>query len=128
MKRLSGIITIFVMLLSGYIGYVTNYTNTSTASPPVVKYYPEPKPYGFDLNIDLNHGRVVANAQSDIKVNVTRKDSIIYKVIPKVIEKTKIVRVSEQPPVRKKNSVVRIPISQPNKIRVGVSNNTQRDV
>lgn len=126
-NRLNAIITIIVIALSGYIGFMTNYVNSTKAtnSPPLV-ITDVPKPTGFSFNIDLNSNKVVANTlpKSGISVDITKRDSIVY--VPKYVNKIKLVRVTEQPPVRRKKSVVRIPMSE-QKIRVGVSNNTQRD-
>lgn len=128
MKRLSGIITILTIAISGYIGYTTNYTNkaNATVTPPVLVYTDVPKPQGFNLNIDLNTNRVVANTQSkDINVDITKKDSIVYKYITKRIETPRYIRISEQPPVRK--PVVRIPIPEI-KTRTSVSSKAQLDI
>lgn len=128
MKRLSGIITILTIAISGYIGYTTNYTNkaNATVTPSVLVYTDVPKPQGFNLNIDLNTNRVVANTQSkDINVDITKKDSIVYKYITKRIETLRYIRISEQPPVRK--PVVRIPIPEI-KTRTSVSSKVQLDI
>lgn len=124
MTKLSGIITILTVIISGYIGFTTNYTNTAKAENiPIVRYIETPKPQGFSLNIDLNHNSVVANTQSQgVNVDITKKDSIVYKYITKTVEKPKYIRISEQPPVRK--PVVRIPIPD---FRASVSSITHQD-
>lgn len=124
MNKLSGIITILTIAISGYIGFTTNYTNIAKAeNVPIVRYTDIPKPLGFNLSIDLNSNSVVANTQSQgINVDITKKDSIVYKYLTKTVEKKKYIRISEQPPVRK--PVVRIPIPD---FRASVSSITHRD-
>lgn len=94
------IITILVILAGAIIGYKTNYTNnTLTAAPsPIIKFVKPPiLSDGFNLNIDMNSGKVVANASKDISVQIQRKDSIVTRWKTKIVEKPTIIRVKETP-------------------------------
>ena len=73
-----------VFLISGYIGFSTNYVNTSKASSKVVvlqpMQMPQPKNPGFNVSLDLNKDvAVITNTDYDnIKIDVTRKDSVVH--------------------------------------------------
>lgn len=100
MKRINGIITILTIAISGYIGYSTNFVNTTTATAiPVEKQVilPELPKTGFNLNIDMNTGKVVANASQDIHVDIQKKDSIVTRWKTKIVKKPIYIRVKELP-------------------------------
>lgn len=100
MKRINGIITILTIAISGYIGYSTNFVNTATATAiPVEKQVilPELPKTGFNLNIDMNTGKVVANASQDIHVDIQKKDSIVTRWKTKIVKKPIYIRVKELP-------------------------------
>lgn len=100
MKRVNGIITILTIAISGYIGYSTNFVNTATATAiPVEKQVilPELPKTGFNLNIDMNTGKVVANASQDIHVDIQKKDSIVTRWKTKIVKKPIYIRVKELP-------------------------------
>lgn len=76
MKRINGIITILTIAISGYIGYSTNFVNTATATAVPAEnkiILPELPKTGFNLNIDMNTGKVVANASQNIRVDIQKK-------------------------------------------------------
>ena len=90
------------MGFGGYVGYTTNYVNTATAHevnlPRLINV---PRTQGFNLDINLNNGLVTYNSQEqDIKVNIERKDSIIYRTRVVTKEITKYVKVRELPAMR----------------------------
>lgn len=129
MKRYKGIITILTIAICGYIGYSTNYVNTVNAGPPTtVKVIEVPKivDKGFNMNIDLNSGKVVANASQDISVSIQKKDSIITRWKTKVICKTKYQPVIMLPGIKQEKTFVSRFAKIPNN-RISVSDNTQRD-
>lgn len=100
MKHINGIITILTIAISGYIGYSTNFVNTATATTiPVEKQVilPELPKTGFNLNIDMNTGKVVANASQDIHVDIQKKDSIVTRWKTKIVKKPIYIRVKELP-------------------------------
>lgn len=100
MKRINGIITILTIAISGYIGYSTNFVNTATATAiPVEKQVilPELPKTGFNLNINMNTGKVVANASQDIHVDIQKKDSIVTRWKTKIVKKPIYIRVKELP-------------------------------
>ena len=113
--------TLFMLGFGGYIGYTTNYVNTATANEVnLPRLIDVPRTNGFKLNINLNNGNVTCdNQEQDIKVNIERKDSIIYKtrVVTKnvVHEITKHVKVREMPPMRlKKQNLSELCSMKPN--------------
>lgn len=102
MKRINGIITILTIAISGYIGYSTNFVNTATATAVPVEskiILPELPKTGFNLDIDMNTGKVVANTSQNIRVDIQKKDSIITRWRTSIVEKPvyKYVRVREIP-------------------------------
>ena len=100
--RKSILSALVVFLISGYIGFSTNYTNTSKASEVVVLQPMKMPQQGFKLNLDLNKGTaVVSNTEKDVKINVVRKDSIIYKTRYRKVFVNKPVPVRVLPPFMK---------------------------
>ena len=109
MKRINGIITILTIAISGYIGYSTNFVNTATATAIPVEskvILPELPKTGFNLNIDMNTGKVVANASQDVYVDIQKKDSIITRWKTKIVEKPVFIRVRELPRFKEKRTFV----------------------
>ena len=95
MKRTGILTALAVFLISGYIGFSTNYTNTAKAKEVVVLQPMQMPQPGFKLNLDLNKGTAsVSNTEKDVKINIKRKDSIIYKT------RYKKVFVDKEVPVR----------------------------
>ncbi len=105
--RKSILTALAVFIVSGYIGFSTNYVNTSKASEVVVlQPLKMPQP-GFHLNIDLNQGTaVVSDTKKDISVNVNRKDSIVYRSRIKYVQKE--VSVEKVIPVRQIPSFAKV--------------------
>lgn len=100
MKRFEGILTLAMLVLGGYIGYVNDITNTATANETLIipRFTDVPRTKtGFDLNIDLNSNKVVVSQDENFSVNIQKKDSIIY--VPSVVEKIVpyYVKVREMP-------------------------------
>lgn len=109
MKRINGIITILTIAISGYIGYSTNFVNTATATAVPVEskiILPELPKTGFNLNIDMNTGKVVANASQDVYVDIQKKDSIITRWKTKIVEKPVFIRVRELPRFKEERTFV----------------------
>ena len=90
------------MGFGGYVGYTTNYVNTATANEVnLPRPIDVPRTQGFNLDINLNNGYVTCNSQEqDVKVNIERKDSIIYRTRVVTREVTKHVKVRELPSMR----------------------------
>jgi hypothetical protein len=109
------------MGFGGYVGYTTNYVNTATAHevnlPRLINV---PRTQGFNLDINLNNGLVTYNSQEQgIKVNIERKDSIIYQTRVVTKEITKYVKVKELPPMRfKRQNLTELCNVKPNSLRI----------
>ena len=114
------------MGFGGYVGYTTNYVETATANEVTIPRFVDiPRTQGFNLDINLNNGLVTCDSQEqDIKVNVQRKDSIIYKtrVVTRnvVHEIHKQVRgLREMPPMRfKRQNLSELCNVKPNSHRI----------
>ena len=109
------------MGFGGYVGYTTNYVNTTTANEVILpRYVDVPRTQGFNLDINLNNGTVAYNNQEqDIKVNIERKDSIIYRTRVVTKEVPKYVKVREMPPMRfKRQNLVELCKMKPNSQRI----------
>ena len=109
------------MGFGGFIGYSTNYVETATANEVIVpRFVDVPRTQGFNLDINLNNGHVTCNSQEqDIKVNIERKDSIIYRTRVVTKEIIKPVKVREMPPMRfKQQNLVELCNVKPNSHRI----------
>ena len=87
------------MGFGGYVGYTTNYVNTATANEVTIpRFVDVPRTQGFNLDINLNNGLVTCNSQEqDVKINIEKKDSIVYKTKFITKEVVKYVKVREWP-------------------------------
>lgn len=101
-KRPTVLFTLAMLVFGGYIGYVTNYTNTATAHEYVIpKFTDVPRTKDFNIGINLNNNAITLNGQSNpeqnINVEIQKKDSIIY--LTSIVEKEvpKYIRVREMP-------------------------------
>lgn len=109
------------MGFGGYIGYTTNYVNTTTANEVTIpRFVDVPRTQGFNLDINLNNGHVTCNSQEQgVKVNIERKDSIIYRTRVVTKEITKHVKVREMPPMRfKRQNLIELCTVKPNSHRI----------
>lgn len=104
-KRPTFLFTLAMLAFGGYIGFVTNYTNTATAHEYVIPRFTDILRAKTDLNIDINLNKnAVAingnNPEQNINVEIQKKDSIIY--LTSVVEKEvpKYIRVRELPSVK----------------------------
>ena len=103
-NKILTLLTLAMMGFGGYVGYTTNYVNTATAHEVnLPRLIDVPRTQGFNLDINLNNGHVTCNSQEqDVKVNIERKDSIIYRTRVVTREVTKHVKVREMPSMRYK--------------------------
>lgn len=103
-RKFLTIVTLGMIGLGGYIGYMTNYVNPVIAHEATIpRIMDVPQPTGFKLDINLNNGEVTCNSQEqNIEIKIERKDSIIYKtrVVTKEVEKR--IKVREMPSMREK--------------------------
>lgn len=101
-NKILTLLTLAMMGFGGYVGYTTNYVNTATAHEVnLPRLIDVPRTQGFNLDINLNNGTVTCNNQEqDVKVNIERKDSIIYRTRVVTREITKHVKVRELPSMR----------------------------
>ena len=121
MKKTLVLLTLAMMGFGGYIGYTTNYVNTTTANEVTIpRFVDVPRTNGFNLDINLNNGYVTCNSQEqDVKINIERKDSIIYRTRFVTKEITKHVKVREMPPMRfKRQNLVELCTVKPNSQRI----------
>lgn len=121
MKKTLVLLTLAMMGFGGYIGYTTNYVNTTTANEVTIPRFVDiPRTNGFNLDINLNNGTVSCNNQEqNINVKIERKDSIIYRTRVVTREVTKHVKVRELPPMRfKKPNLVELCTVKPNSLRI----------
>ena len=121
MKRNLVLLTLAMMGFGGYVGYTTNYVNTTTANEVTIpRFVDVPRTNGFNLDINLNNGTVTCNNQEqDINVRIERKDSIIYRTRVVTREVTKHVKVRELPPMRyKKQNLIELCNVKPNSLRI----------
>lgn len=120
-KKVLTLLTLAMMGFGGFIGYSTNYVETATANEVIVpRFVDVPRTQGFNLDINLNNGHVTCNSQEqDIKVNIERKDSIIYRTRVVTKEIIKPVKVREMPPMRfKQQNLVELCNVKPNSHRI----------
>ena len=101
-NKILTLLTLAMMGFGGYVGYTTNYVNTATANEVILpRLVDVPRTQGFNLDINLNNGLVTCNSQEqDVKVNIERKDSIIYRTRVVTKEITKYVKSYNMPPMR----------------------------
>ena len=121
MKKTLVLLTLAMMGFGGYVGYSTNYVETATANEVTIpRFVDVPRTQGFNLDINLNNGVVTCDSQEqDIKVNIERKDSIIYRTRVVTKEITKHVKVREMPPMRfKKQKFIELCNVKPNSLRI----------
>lgn len=121
MKKTLVLLTLAMMGFGGYIGYTTNYVNTATANEVTIPRFVDiPRTQGFNLDINLNNGYVTCNSQEqDVKINIERKDSIIYRTRFVTKEITKHVKVREMPPMRfKRQNLIELCTVKPNSHRI----------
>lgn len=104
MKKTLVLLTLAMMGFGGYIGYTTNYVNTTTANEVTIpRFVDVPRTNGFNLDINLNNGTVTCNNQEqNVNVKIERKDSIIYRTRVVTREVAKHVKVREVPALREK--------------------------
>lgn len=96
MKKTLVLLTLAMMGFGGYVGYTTNYVNTTTANEVTVPQFVDvPRTQGFNLDINLNNGYVTCNSQEqDVNVKIERKDSIVYRT--RVVTKTVVKHVERR--------------------------------
>lgn len=104
-KKPTVLFTLAMLAFGGYVGFVTNYTNTATAHEYVIpKFTDIPRTKDFNINIDLNNNAIKLDGQSNpeqnINVEIKKKDSIIY--LTSIVEKKvpKYIKVRELPSVK----------------------------
>lgn len=122
MKKTLVLLTLAMMGFGGYIGYSTNYVETATANEVTIpRFVDVPRTQGFNLDINLNNGLVTCDSQEqDIKVNIERKDSIIYRTRVVTKEVVKHVRgLREVPSLRyKRQNLSELCNVKPNSLRI----------
>lgn len=126
MKKLNTLLVLTLAIISSILGYNTGPTEARAVETPVIpRFVDVPRTNnlsGFNLNIDLNNGKVVVNDtnKNNISVNIQKKDSIIikYKYKTRIVREPEYIRVRELPAVREKRTVVSPTFEQPTQLCV----------
>lgn len=121
MKKTLVLLTLAMMGFGGYVGYTTNYVESATANEVTIPRFVDiPRTQGFNLDINLNNGHVTCNSQEQgVKVNIERKDSIVYQTRVVTKEIIKHVKVREMPPMRfKRQNLIELCTVKPNSHRI----------
>ena len=73
-KKPTVLFTLAMLAFGGYVGFVTNYTNTATAHEYVIpKFTDVPRAKDFNIDINLNNNAVKLNGQSNPEQNINVK-------------------------------------------------------
>ena len=73
-KKPTVLFTLAMLAFGGYVGFVTNYTNTATAHEYVIpKFTDVPRTKDFNIDINLNNNAIKLNGQSTKNNARTRK-------------------------------------------------------
>ena len=121
MKKTLVLLTLAMMGFGGYVGYSTNYVETATANEVTIPRFVDiPRTQGFNLDINLNNGHVTCNNQEqDIKVNIERKDSIVYRTRVVTKEVIKYIERRHHFPLREqKRNLSELCNMEPNPYRI----------
>lgn len=117
MKTFSNVLALFMLFVSCVIGYNAGIpTANANESPTIPRFVDVPRTTtntGFDLNIDLNSGKVTANNSNYVSVAIQKKDSIVYKYKTSVVKEVKYIKVRELPAVQEKKTFVSPNFKQP---------------
>lgn len=136
-KKPTVLFTLAMLAFGGYVGFVTNYTNTATAHEYVIpKFTDAPRTKDFNIDINLNNNAIKLNGQSNpeqnINVEIKKKDSIIY--LTSVVEKEvpKYIKVRELPSVKENKTTCtdilqRLKQQQSEKMNLSRNQNSQCD-
>lgn len=117
MKTFSNVLALFMLFVSCVIGYNAGIpTANANESPTIPRFVDVPRTTtnaGFDLNIDLNSGKVTANNSNYVSVAIQKKDSIVYKYKTSIVKEVKYIKVRELPAVQEKKTFVSPNFKQP---------------
>ena len=114
------LLTLAMMGFGGYVGYTTNYVNTTTANEVTIPRFVDVPRTGFKLDINLNNGTVTCNDQEqNINVKIERKDSIVYRTRVVTKEVIKHVERRHHFPLREqKRNLIELCNVEPNPHRI----------
>lgn len=121
MKTFNNILALFMLFVSCIIGYNAGIPTANANESPVIPRFvdvPRTTNTGFDLNIDLNSGKIAANNSNYISVAIQKKDSIVYKYKTSVVKEVKYIKVRELPAVKEKKTFVSPNFEQPTQLCV----------
>jgi hypothetical protein len=121
MKTFNNILALFMLFVSCIIGYNAGIPTANANESPVIPRFvdvPRTTNTGFDLNIDLNSGKITANNSNYISVAIQKKDSIVYKYKTSVVKEVKYIKVRELPAVKEKKTFVSPNFEQPTQLCV----------
>ena len=121
MKTFNNILALFMLFVSCIIGYNAGIPTANANESPVIPRFvdvPRTTNTGFDLNIDLNSGKITANNSNYISIAIQKKDSIVYKYKTSVVKEVKYIKVRELPAVKEKKTFVSPNFEQPTQLCV----------
>ena len=121
MKTFNNILALVMLFVSCIIGYNAGIPTANANESPVIPRFvdvPRTTNTGFDLNIDLNSGKITANNSNYISVAIQKKDSTVYKYKTSVVKEVKYIKVRELPAVKEKKTFVSPNFEQPTQLCV----------
>lgn len=105
-NRFLSLFTLGFLTFGGYIGYMTNYTEKTTANELVVPRLVDIPRNNFKLNIDFNKELISCsdNPEKKIEVNIIKKDSIVpnYRALIRNNVPPKVIVIREMRPYKGK--------------------------
>jgi phosphoenolpyruvate-protein kinase (PTS system EI component) len=104
MKKVNTLLTLVMLAVGGYIGFISDLTTTTTAHEVIVPRFTDvPRQSQATFDINLNNNTVSADGiEQNVVVTIRKQDSIIYRTKTKTVEKPVYVKVRETAPMRKK--------------------------
>jgi hypothetical protein len=104
MKKVNTLLTLAMLTIGGYIGFVSDLSTASTAHEVIVPRFTDvPRQSQATFDINLNNNTVSAEGiEQNVVVTIQKRDSIIYRT--KTVDKPVYVKVRETRPMRQKMS------------------------
>lgn len=102
MKRINTLLTLAMLTIGGYIGFMSDLSTTSTAHEVIVPRFTDvPRQSQATFDINLNNNTVSAEGiEQNVVVTIQKRDSIIYRT--KTVDRPVYVKVRETRPMRQK--------------------------
>lgn len=102
MKKVNTLLTLAMLTIGGYIGFMSDLTTPTTAHEVIIPRFTDvPRQSQATFDINLNNNTVSAEGiEQNVVVTIQKRDSIIYRT--KTVDKPVYVKVRETAPVRRK--------------------------